>query len=92
MNKKKNSSTTGKPWSIKGIRPETREAVRKAVRSSGQTIGKWSDRVLHQAAVEALTDKPPALRIEDTLEQISKRLSDIEKTQHKSFWKWLIGR
>jgi hypothetical protein len=34
----------------KGITPETQEAVRKAARSAGMTIGTWVERVLSSAA------------------------------------------
>ena len=34
----------------KGITPETQEAVRKAARASGMTIGAWVERVLLSAA------------------------------------------
>ena len=38
------------PWSVKGIAPQTREAVKEAARRSGMTIGEWLNAAItHQA-------------------------------------------
>jgi localization factor PodJL len=41
----------GAQWSVKGIRPETRETAREAARRSGMSLGDWLNSViLHNAA------------------------------------------
>lgn len=40
----------GVPWSVKGIRPETRETAREAARRSGMSLGDWLNSVILQQA------------------------------------------
>jgi localization factor PodJL len=47
------------PLSVKGIEPEAREAAKLAARRAGMTLGAWLNRVIHQAAAEALTGGKP---------------------------------
>lgn len=43
--------TSPSPWSIKGIKPEAREAAKEAARKSGMTLGAWmTQQIIAQAA------------------------------------------
>ncbi|MGV6873040.1 hypothetical protein ACUSIJ_10150 [Pseudochelatococcus sp. B33] len=47
------TQTPQAPWSVKGIAPHTREAVKEAARRSGMTIGEWlSSAITRQAEAE----------------------------------------
>jgi len=90
MTQRKKNGTTPKntPWSVKGVSPETREAVKKAARRAGQTIGEWMDENLRIAATDSLQNQPPMKRLEDQLEEISGKLDKM----HQPFWKRIFGR
>lgn len=64
-------------WAIRGIEPETRNAVRIAARKSGESIGEWCNRVLYEAAAGVLregTSSVPAPRLEETLAELVKQM------------------
>ena len=42
------------PWSVKGIRPECREAAKVAARRAGVTIGEWLNRAIMEAAKQSV--------------------------------------
>ena len=75
-------------WQVKGVTPETRAAVRAAARRAGTTIGAWTNEALHRAATAELTGDTglPALRIDEQLEAIERRLDDLSKP----FWRRLF--
>ena len=84
------SAKTPSPWQVKGVMPETREAVKQAARRSGKTIGAWVNDALHQAAVEDITGKGslPAKRLEDQLAELNDKIDAL----HRPFWQRLLGR
>ena len=86
--KKRGPTPKNTPWSVKGVSPETREAVKKAARRSGQTIGEWMDENLRIAATDGLKGNLPAQRMEDQLEAISTKLDRL----NQPFWKRIFGR
>ncbi|MFT0891188.1 hypothetical protein [Pseudochelatococcus sp. G4_1912] len=45
------------PWSVKGIAPQTREAVKDAARRSGMTIGEWLNVAITQQAESDLSSR-----------------------------------
>ena len=82
MDKKGKSSSTKIPsWQVKGVSFETREAVKKAARKSGRTIGQWTNEALHKAAIETITGQQtlPAHRLEKQLSEISDKLDTIDQ-------------
>jgi localization factor PodJL len=42
----------GVPWSVKGVRPKTRETAREAARRSGMSLGEWLNTVILEQAAE----------------------------------------
>lgn len=87
--KNKSSSAKAPPaWQVKGVEPETREAVKQAARRKGMTIGAWVNDTLHKAAVEDITGQSnlPAHRLEEQLETISEKLDEMSRP----LWKRLI--
>lgn len=89
MTSRKKIGTTpeGTPWSVKGVSPETREAVKKAARRANKTIGDWVDEALRLAATESLKTQLPAKRLEDQLEEISGKLDELRRP----WWQRLFG-
>ena len=77
-------------WQVKGVEPETREAVKQAAKRSGKTIGAWVNDTLHKAAVEDITGQNtlPAHRLEEQLDAISSKLDAM----HKPIWRRLFLR
>lgn len=89
--KNKSSSAKAPPaWQVKGVEPETREAVKQAARRKGMTIGAWVNDTLHKAAVEDITGQStlPAHRLEEQLDAISSKLD----TMNQPFWRRLFSR
>ena len=86
----KGTTAKSQPWQVKGVTPETREAVKRAARKSGMAIGTWTNEVLHRAAVDDLTgrDTLPAHRVEDQLAEISAKLDQM----HQPWWKRLFDQ
>lgn len=68
-------------WTVKGVSPETREAVRDAAARQHLSVGAWMDRALWQAAQAALKPTPAPATPED-VERIVRRLLDerLERT------------
>ena len=90
QNKKSNGTTKNTPWQVKGVSPEAREAVKQAARKSGKSIGQWVNDTLHRVAVEELSgsNQLPAQRLEDQLDEINSRLSDLQRP----FWVRLFSK
>lgn len=88
--KRKNGSTKINAWQVKGVTPETREAVNRAARKSGKTIGQWVDETLHREAVAELTGKDnlPMERLEDQLAGIRSSIEELKQP----FWRSWFGR
>lgn len=92
-------SDKNQPWTIRGIHPETRNAVRLAARKSGKGIGEWVEDVLIQAATNQIkAPQTPAIPLEQTLSRIMDRLEHLEKApekpveQRKGFLGFLLPR
>jgi len=85
-------SKTKKPltdtWTVRGVSPETREAVKKAARRSGMTMGAWLEENLRLAATDGLKQSLPAQRVEDQLASISGKLDAMQRP----FWRRLFSR
>ena len=89
--KPKTSNAKAPPaWQVKGVEPETREAVKQAARRKGKTIGAWVNDTLHKAAVEDITGQStlPAHRVEEQLEAITAKLDAMQKP----IWRRLFSR
>lgn len=74
-------------WTVRGVTPETREAVKKAARRSGMTMGAWLEENLRLAATDGLKRTLPAQRVEDQLAAISDKLDAMQKP----LWRRLFG-
>ena len=85
-------SKTNKPqsdtWTVRGVTPETRAAVKKAARRSGMTMGAWLEENLRLAATDGLKQTLPAQRVEDQLASISGKLDALQRP----FWERLFVR
>lgn len=73
----------GVPWSVKDIRPETRESARKAARRSGMSLADWLNSVILQQAEENgpragnnVGDNPAYA---DELASVHRRLDDLTR-------------
>ena len=62
-------------WTVRGVSPETREAVREAAAGQNLPVGAWMDRALWQAAQATLKPAPPPATAEE-VERIVRRLLD----------------
>jgi len=51
---------SGGPWNLRGLRPEAREAARKAARQSGMSVGEWLNDV-----IQPEDDDDGALELDD---------------------------
>ncbi len=49
------------PWSVKGVRPECRDAAKVAARRSNQTIGEWLNVAIMNAARQSVPGGDAAL-------------------------------
>ena len=49
----------GVPWSLNGIRPETRKTAKEAARRSGMSLGDWLNSVIILQAEQAGVQSPP---------------------------------
>jgi len=87
---KNGSAKAPSAWQVKGVEPETREAVKQAARRKGMTIGAWVNDTLHKAAVEDITGQStlPAHRLEEQLDAISDKLDAMQKP----LWRRLFSR
>jgi len=69
-------------WTIRGISPETRSAVKKAAAKDGLTISDWVDRILQRAAADSLKGGTPGLALPPDLlaaiDDISRKLDHID--------------
>lgn len=66
-------------WAIKGVREETREAVREAAAQADLLIGEWADQALLKAARNALHPPPPPATKEDVA-TILKELAELKES------------
>lgn len=89
-NKSKTGTTKNQAWQVKGVSPETREAVRHAARKTGKTIGQWVDDTLHREAVADITGQKdlPAKRLEDQLAELNDKLDEMRRP----FWNRLFRK
>lgn len=89
--KRKAGTTRTQAWQVKGVSPETREAVGRVARKSGKTIGQWVDETLHREAVAELTgkaDKLPMETLEAQFATLNAKLDDMRQP----FWGRLFGK
>ena len=84
----KTKNAKNETWTIRGISPETRAAVKKAARRSGVPMGAWIDEQLRLAATDGLQNNLPAQRVEDQLASISEKLDAMQQP----FWQRIFKR
>jgi len=82
----KTKSPQADTWTVRGVTPETREAVKKAARRSGMTMGAWLEENLRLAATDGLKRTLPAQRVEDQLSAISDKLDAMQKPLWRRFF------
>ena len=74
-------------WTIQGISPETRTAVRNAAAKEGRTIGQWIDMTLRTAAEDSLKGGTSGLSLPSdllaTIDDISHKLDDLKRDLHR---------
>ncbi|NQV59440.1 MAG: hypothetical protein HQ502_07225 [Alphaproteobacteria bacterium] len=80
------------PWSVKGVRPECREAAKVAARKSNLTIGEWMNVAIMNAAkksvqgedAEPASNQLPALPLHELTQAIKSLSEDIRlQAQHQ---------
>ena len=75
----------GPPWAIRGVSPEARSAAAVAAKKAGLTLGMWVDRVVRDAAVEAIKAGPEGQQVgptqQDTVAQLSEAMQQMAKNQ-----------
>jgi localization factor PodJL len=87
----KTSTTKNQAWQVKGVTPETREAVKQAARKTGKTIGQWANETLHREAVADITgqkDLPATLELNEQLTALSAKLDEMRRP----LWRKILGR
>lgn len=87
----KTSTTKNQAWQVKGVTPETREAVKQAARKTGKTIGQWANETLHREAVADITgqkDLPATLELNEQLTALNTKLDDMRRP----LWRKILGR
>jgi hypothetical protein len=107
--KKPNSNTTKKPqktngttamWSIKGIEHETRSKATMAAKRNKETIGKWANRVMIDAAVRELSSKKQVAlpdpidlmkQFQSTTEKLEAKIDALAEHQNKPLLKRVFG-
>lgn len=80
--KTKTGITKNPAWQVKGVTPETREAVKAAARKTGKTIGEWTNETLHREAVADITgqkDLPATLELSQQLDALNAKLDDMRR-------------
>lgn len=92
MSKRVKTGTTKNPaWQVKGVTPETREAVKQAARKTGKTIGQWTNETLHREAVADITgqkDLPATIELTQQLDALNAKLDDMRRP----LWRKIFGR
>jgi len=88
--KAKNSTTKNQAWQVKGVSPETREAVKQAARKTGKTIGQWTNDTLHREAVADITGQStlPAKQLDEQFAELNAKLDDMRRP----LWQRLFTR
>lgn len=85
-------------WTLKGITPETREAVRIAARKRGLTIAAWVEETCRTAATEQIkgagtlpgpTQADMMARLLDLIEAQSARLDALEQPAPAARRSWI---
>ena len=74
-----------KPWSVKGISPESRRLARQAAQEAGLPIGRWLDTIIQQQAGAPIEidrgaskrNSPDESRIEDLVANLSGKIDDM---------------
>lgn len=69
----------GVPWSVKGIRPETRETAKEAARRSGLSLGEWLNTVIINQAVQDGVEPHADDSYGDELSSVHERLDDLSR-------------
>lgn len=57
------------PWAVRGVSMEARSAAAIAARKSGQSLGVWLDRVVRDAATDAIKGAPRQEVVDPTNEE-----------------------
>lgn len=83
----KTKNETNATWTVRGVTPETRAAVKKAARKAGVPMGAWIEENLRLAATDGLKQTLPAQRVEEQLAEISTKLDAI----NRPFWQRFLG-
>jgi len=65
-----------KPWSIRGVHPEVRNAALAAAKRDGMTIGEWLDRAIRS---HVKSNNNPRETLSDNSVQHATDLSDAER-------------
>lgn len=65
-----------KPWSIRGVHPEVRNAALSAAKRDGMTIGEWLDRAIRSHIKDV---RNPRENLSDNIIQQVTDLSDAER-------------
>ena len=89
--KSKTGITKNSAWQVKGVTPETREAIKQAARKSGMTIGQWVNDTLHREAVAELTGKTDNLPMETLENQFAEINAKLDRLD-KPFWQRMFSR
>lgn len=89
VKKAKTGTARNQAWQVKGVSHETREAIGRAARKEGMTIGQWVDETLHREAVATITGKAQNLPME-TLEkqfaEINTKLDQMRQPLWRRFF------
>lgn len=89
--KAKTGTIKNQAWQVKGVSPETREAVKQAARKTGKTIGQWANETLHREAVADITgqkDLPATLELTEQLDALNAKLDDMRRP----IWSRMFGK
>lgn len=73
------AATREAAWAVRGVSPETQNAVRMAARRAGQTLGQWVDARLLAAATAEL--RGPSTAVGPTQDQIMARVLELMERQ-----------
>jgi hypothetical protein len=100
-NKKPGKATgTTAMWSIKGIEHETRSKATTAAKRNKETIGKWANRVMMDAAVRELSSKKQVAlpdpidlmeKFQSTTEKLEAKIDALAEHQNKPLLKRVFG-
>src|SRR5580704_18994791 len=71
--------TSGVPWEVEGVEPQTRESAQDAARRSGMSVGEWLDTIISDRANNAAGEPAfaPQTSDPDDLAGVRGRLDDV---------------